>query len=1033
MANDGTVFFPVGHRCSTVALLDACGLSSKTMAFDSMISQLSVIRDCLENDFKEFLNPTNYRKVHTRTVNIIDGAVEEACVEYPSVNWYYEQAHRAIGDNDLTNTSTYHLQLAFTHEDPSDPNTHATMLRRSRRMLDVLKEERNKIAVHIAPVLGLTDYTQKKAELTDEFVSFADFLASRYSHTCGLFFLIVKLREPAPEENSELIFKNERCSVYTIYANSEFIDAGAPFEGNREHEVETIKKILQRENLERSRSYTIYFPLFDHVEGASNEMRLTHEGLLDHPRVKLVDRPSTADYIIFCQNHLVDSNPFAHQFRPIKDRFKEKTIFLDYDDNPYTIYDEGQFRWRLYFKRSIVDRENGRVVDYGNLPIRPTAYAVLNDMCDPPGPRSRNSDWSRRIDVSCLFDDDIVGQWCFALARGRLLTFAKRFASNHPELVTQVGTVSECGPVGRSAINPKYKEYLYGSKIVLHANPDAWEGDSRLWEALASGALVFVDRMVAPIEHPPEGGEHLIFYDVTDEGLQILERKILYYLAHEDERARIGQVGREFVLQHHRSRHRLRHIIDTLERTGPPVDTLERTGPPVVSAPKGTSSLDIIVSIATGYKDIGSYTQFIATLRKTGATCPILLGISDGPEFEPIKKYLLENSANYFIVPPISPGHKVCYGYRFAQYRNWLRHLDFRYAMMLDFRDAYFQKDPFIDIDRFMHDCDLYLMSEFHYLTVGNHPNGMNYAWVAEPFGSDVADAIKDKPILNSGALLGRKSAVMTFLDAIADITTEQNYEFADQGTLNYLAHTGRLDHCGRIKIEPAGVSLVNNCGFTELDELARNRPLSKAEESRIAFIPRTPEGRLKLHRDHEGWVLDDDGNVSYVVHQYDRFHPDIDDLVNHLKNHECPDRIFVPGEGRRYHAEKYTLSLASAAAVLKPGATRWLVDTMKNLPVYKKPLLILNHEWKHGFLFGYGTLHIDLLFEAKELRQEFFGSTLSPRERKLFCTKWGYELVVVDEREIFHTQDPEKVEAADAPLSVAQTFKEARKAAERW
>jgi hypothetical protein len=168
-------------------------------------------------------------------------------------------------------------------------------------------------------------------------------------------------------------------------------------------------------------------------------------------------------------------------------------------------------------------------------------------------------------------------------------------------------------------------------------------------------------------------------------------------------------------------------------------------------------------------------------------------------------------------------------------------------------------------------------------------------------------------------------------------------------------------------------------------------------------------------------------------VHQYDRFHPDIDDLVNHLKNHECPDRIFVPGEGRRYHAEKYTLSLASAAAVLKPGATRWLVDTMKNLPVYKKPLLILNHEWKHAFLFGYGTLHIDLLFEAKELRQEFFDSTLSPRERKLFCTKWGYELVVVDEREIFRTQDPEKVEEADAPLSVAQTFKEARKAAERW
>ena len=116
---------------------------------------------------------------------------------------------------------------------------------------------------------------------------------------------------------------------------------------------------------------------------------------------------------------------------------------------------------------------------------------------------------------------------------------------------------------------------------------------------------------------------------------------------------------------------------------------------------------------------------------------------------------------------------------------------------------------------------------------------------------------------------------------------------------------------------------------------------------------------------------------------------------------------------------------------MLKPDATRRLVDTIKNLPVYKKPLLILNHEWKHAFMFGYGTLHIDLLFEAKELRQKFFDSTLSPHERKLFCNKWGYELVVVDERDIFHTQEPEKV--GDAPLSVAQTFKEARKAAEHW
>jgi len=46
----------------------------------------------------------------------------------------------------------------------------------------------------------------------------------------------------------------------------------------------------------------------------------------------------------------------------------------------------------------------------------------------------------------------------------------------------------------------------------------------------------------------------------------------------------------------------------------------------------------------------------------------------------------------------------------------------------MDFRDAYFQRDPFTDVEHYMHDCDQCLMPEFMFLTIGNHPNGMNYA-----------------------------------------------------------------------------------------------------------------------------------------------------------------------------------------------------------------------------------------------------------------------------------------------------------------
>jgi len=50
--------------------------------------------------------------------------------------------------------------------------------------------------------------------------------------------------------------------------------------------------------------------------------------------------------------------------------------------------------------------------------------------------------------------------------------------------------------------------------------------------------------------------------------------------------------------------------------------------------------------------------------------CSALIGIYDGPEYEPDKRYLLENAVNYFIVAPIISGNKVVNGYMFEQYRQ---------------------------------------------------------------------------------------------------------------------------------------------------------------------------------------------------------------------------------------------------------------------------------------------------------------------------------------------------------------------------
>ena len=989
MRNSTTRFVALGHRCSTAAILDRCHLGHESLPFDGIVSKLSVIRDCLETEFKELLNVHNYTKVPTTTVNIIDGVVHEVLAELPSVNRHYEDANRPVAGTDLTGSSTYHLQLALTHHDLRSAEDHASFIRRIGRLRETLAEGRKKVCVYIHPVMGLGDYHRQKEALVGEFTRFTDFLARRYENIHGLFFILVKRTDAVPAETSALVSKSALCSVHVVHANPGFVDASAPFSGDCEREIAALMEVVQRPEVAAPRTYRIYFPLFEDPEAASGEMRLVLEGLRRHPQVTLVDRPDIADHIVFCQSHLVDHNPLHARFRAIKDKYKQKTILLDYDDDPSMIFDAADFRWRLYFKRSCVDRENGRVMNYGGLAIRPTAYGVVDDMCEPPAGASPAG---RRLDVACLFDDDVIDTPHFMLARGRLLRFARRLAATHRDLSVQLGTVSECGPEGRARTDPRYKECLYDSKIVLHANPDPWEGDSRLWEALAAGALVFVDRMYAPIENPLLDGEHVLFYDLTDEGLEVLERKIIHHLgsAGEADRQRIAGQGRAFVLAHHRSIDRVDEVIHELECSTPTT-----TAGTVTSA----AAPDVIVSIATGYHHVEEYRQFVATLRRTGATCPVLLGISDGPEYRAVKRYLLENAVTTFMVPPIEPPHRVVNGYRFAQYRRWLRGLDFRHALLMDFRDAYFQRDPFVDVDRAMAGCDLYLMSEFCLLTVGNHPNGMNRAWVEEPFGKPAADAIADRVILNSGAILGRRQAIMGLLDALADLTAAQSFDHADQGTLNYLAHTGRLDHCGRIKIVPAGQSLVNNCGFTELDLLRANRPLTAEEEARIAFIPRSASGRLKLFRDHEGWVLDDDGNVSYAVHQYDRFHPEIDELVARLSCHDPPERVFVNSGSRPYRAETYTLSCRDG---LKADAVERLITELGRLPVDRRPLLVLDRGFRRGFVFGFGILNVELLFEPEPFRRRFFEPAGGARQRSRFLAKWGYELALVDEAAIF-------------------------------
>jgi hypothetical protein len=124
----------------------------------------------------------------------------------------------------------------------------------------------------------------------------------------------------------------------------------------------------------------------------------------------------------------------------------------------------------------------------------------------------------------------------------------------------------------------KYVEQLIKAKAVVVAQRDEWEGQNRLFEALASGAMVFADKALAL----PDGlkdKESIIIYDSA----KSLEDSLLYYLGPKlnKERLSIARKGWEVAMGRHRSWHRVEEVL-----YGKPLTQVDRPLDPAPSKRK---------------------------------------------------------------------------------------------------------------------------------------------------------------------------------------------------------------------------------------------------------------------------------------------------------------------------------------------------------------------------------------------------------------------------------------------------------------
>merc|ERR1711918_122615 len=103
------------------------------------------------------------------------------------------------------------------------------------------------------------------------------------------------------------------------------------------------------------------------------------------------------------------------------------------------------------------------------------------------------------------------------------------------------------------------------AKIIVTSNPSNWEGDFRLCEALASGALIFVDQMYVPRQYEFKENKHLVVYNNWNK-TDLFEKLDAYRVGSQKENARrIAVSGYLHAMRYHRAANLIDYIFPTLQ------------------------------------------------------------------------------------------------------------------------------------------------------------------------------------------------------------------------------------------------------------------------------------------------------------------------------------------------------------------------------------------------------------------------------------------------------------------------------------
>ena len=294
----------------------------------------------------------------------------------------------------------------------------------------------------------------------------------------------------------------------------------------------------------------IHYPPAVHRE--TREYLLIKQGLVNNPRVELVDNEPESDFVF--QFYYV--NRESREFPPVLSP-PEKTVIIDYHDKPRWFFPFKNYL--AYFKRSWTEmevKENYTIRKPCPKPekVYPITFAIMDEFIV-------EEDLERDVDLSCTFRPV---KHRGHINRERVLNMLK---------LAQLPGVLQLGSYTKGSMKrfnaPDMREYfrlLKRSRIVVTCNPGRWDGDHRTWEALANGALVFVDETSFPLRHPFIDGKHLIYYEPSDQGLMELWKQVRFFMEpiNHNHAREIAMNGHKFAMKYHRTANRIDEILEVI-------------------------------------------------------------------------------------------------------------------------------------------------------------------------------------------------------------------------------------------------------------------------------------------------------------------------------------------------------------------------------------------------------------------------------------------------------------------------------------